>query len=86
MRGLFGARSVVVRVRSGIVRGRSRVIQGSFGGLSEVVRQSLGGSFEDFSKKNPTFFSQIFDFFSNFFENLEKYFVRKVFVLAVRHD
>ena len=66
---------------------------GSFGGFSGLVRTSFGGcsgSFQDHSgvaRGSSGGRSAVvlgpFENFSKKFENLEKYFVRKVFVLAV---
>ena len=69
---------------SGSFQGHSGVVRGSFAGHSAVVRES----FEIFDV-----FSIFFEFVSKrfrksfdvFFENLEKYFVRKVFGVSVSH-
>ena len=55
--GPFRDRSGVVFGWMGVVRGRSRVIRGSFGTRSEVVRQSFGVRSKIFRK----FFRKIFE-------------------------
>ena len=64
--GPFQGRSGVVLGPMGVVRGRSRVIRGSFGTRSEVVRQSFGVRSKIFRK----FFRKIFENNSKKFRNL----------------